>query len=160
MKQDATVGGFYVDQGFLIKFRRSVGNLHIKLSGEFSSRCAWELIKIIKLQHSGVGRIFVNTAGLDRIASVGAELFKFHMRKSKMPSSRLYFKGEKGFEIAFDGSRVIVRNNLGNREAISFQGPHTISQAIRRRKGLFRRIDDSKEENHEKSSDYLRKHNW
>lgn len=97
---------------FCIHFRRSRGNLHITLSGEFNGMCAWELIKTIKRQYAGSGRIFVNTAGLSRVMPAGAELFKSQMARKRIPHDWLYFKGNKGFKIAPNGSRVIIRNRL------------------------------------------------
>ncbi len=95
-------------RGFRISFRRSVGNLHIDIMGEFNAMCAWELIKTIKRQDAGSGRIFVNTAGIHRVVPGGATLFKSHVNRKSIPQDWLYFKGDKGFKIAPDGSRVII----------------------------------------------------
>jgi hypothetical protein len=94
---------------YAIGFRHSAGNLHIKLSGAFSGNCAWELLKTIRWQYAGSGRIFIDTARLDSVLADGVALFKTHLGAKRMPPDWLYFKGKKGFQIAPEGSRVIMR---------------------------------------------------
>lgn len=105
-----------MDRKFSIDSRYSVGNLHVSLSGEFSDICAWELIKIIMLNKSGRGRIFVNTDGIKRISLKGIDLFKSHMCEKRIKHDWLYFKGDRGFEIAPDGSRVLICNRENSRD--------------------------------------------
>jgi hypothetical protein len=100
-----------LNKGFNITFRHSVGNLHIYLSGEFNGMCAWELFKTIKHRYAGSGRIFVNTAGLNRVLSSGVKLFKSHPTRAVVSLEQLYFKGKAGFKIAPGGSRVIICKN-------------------------------------------------
>ena len=57
--------------------------------------CAWELIKTIRLQKKGSGRIFINTNGISRFALLGVKLFKDFMAHKQLPPDWLYFKGEK-----------------------------------------------------------------
>jgi hypothetical protein len=97
-----------LNRRFYIDFRHSVGNLHIYLYGEFNGMCAWELIKIIKQQYFGTGRLFINTAGLNQILPAGVDLLNSHMTCKKIPADWMYFKGKKGFKIAPDGSRVLI----------------------------------------------------
>ena len=97
---------------FQLNYRHSNGDLFINLTGEFDGMCAWELIKTINRKKTGSGRIFIDTNGLIRTAASGLELFKSHMSERKMPPDWLYFKGEKGFRMAPDGSRVIIFKNL------------------------------------------------
>jgi hypothetical protein len=106
---------------YSISFRHSGGNLHIFLSGDFTSMCAWELIKIIKGQSSVSRRIFVNTAGLGSITPDGIGLFKSTMTSKKLPPDWLYFKGEKGFKIGPNGSRVIVLRKPCSRQRLRLQ---------------------------------------
>jgi hypothetical protein len=96
--------------GFNVAYRRSCGNLHIRLQGEFNSMCAWELIKTIRQRYSGSGRVFVDTAGLTAIRDSGVALFKAHQTPQNMPRGGLYFKGLKGFIIAPDGAPVVISN--------------------------------------------------
>jgi hypothetical protein len=96
---------------FRIEYYRSVGNLHIRLAGEFNGMCAWELVKTIRRQPRGSGRIFVSTAGLERIEPAAVLLFESLIAHRKLPPDWLYFKGAKGFKIAPDGSRVLICKN-------------------------------------------------
>ena len=100
---------------FKVVFRKSSGNLHVYLNGNFSGMCAWELIKTIKKQYSGSGRVFINTDGLDRVLPSGIELFKEHMTKKIMPMDGLFIKGEIGFKIGPNGSRVLIRKKQNKR---------------------------------------------
>ena len=104
-----------MNKGFNITFRHSAGNLHIYLSGEFNGMCAWELSKTIKRRYAGSGRIFVNTAGLNRVLSSGVKLFKSHPTRAVVSLEQLYFKGEAGFKIAPSGSRVIICKKTGSK---------------------------------------------
>ncbi len=97
------------DRDFCINSRCSAGNLHVFLMGDFNGRCAWELLKTIRLNSAGCGRIFVNTEGLQKIIPEGVCLFKHHMSSAPIRRDWLYFKGENGFKIAPDGSRVLIK---------------------------------------------------
>ena len=98
--------------GYECVCRNSAGNLHVDLYGEFNGRCAWELFKLLK-QHGGARRVFVNTAGIRQIAGEGVQLFRSYMTRPRIQHDWLYFKGEKGFKIAPNGSRVLIcKKNL------------------------------------------------
>lgn len=67
--------------------------------------CAWELLKLLK-RNGASKRVFVNTAGLQRVAGEGVRLFKSYI--TGLQPDWLYFKGVNGFKIAPDGSRVLI----------------------------------------------------
>jgi hypothetical protein len=113
-----------VNPGYRIHKYNSVGNLHISLFGEFNGMCAWALLKIIKRQNAGHGRVFVNTAGIGKILPAAVVLFKDHMPQQSVPSDWLYFKGEKGFQIAPDGSRVLICKKDSNRRRPNLKNPN------------------------------------
>ncbi len=98
-----------MNSSFQIDLRKSVGNLHVSIEGEFNGMCAWELLKILK-QHSGSGRVFVDTHDIRHMSGEGVELFRAYMTRRQMPRDWLYFKGKKGFKIAPNGSRVLICN--------------------------------------------------
>lgn len=98
-----------MNSNFQIALRHSAGNLHVNLGGEFNGMCAWELLKVLK-KHRGSGRVFVDTHAIRHVAGDGVELFHAHMTRRQMPRDWLYFKGEKGFKIAPNGSRVLICN--------------------------------------------------
>jgi hypothetical protein len=115
-----TQGGLRL-RGFWIEEHWSVGNLHIRITGRFNGMCAWELVKTIKRQPPGSGRVFVGTAGLDRVEPAAVTLFKSLMAYRKLPPDWLYFKGAKGFEMAPDGSRVLVCKNAPSPQKDAFK---------------------------------------
>ena len=125
-------GGHQLNRGFNIDFCHSVGNLHIQLHGEFNGMCAWELIKTIRQQPPGEGRIFINTANISRILPDGVDLFKTQMARRNFPSDWLYFKGEQGFKIAPDGSRILICKKAQNPTTILSQKPLEIGWTLRR----------------------------
>ncbi len=102
---------------YRIALRKSAGNLHLSLFGEFNGMCAWELFKTIKRGQPASGRIFVGTAGLGAITRTGVQLFKTRMSADNIEKERLYFKGEKGFEIAPEGSRVLLFKKEADRRS-------------------------------------------
>ncbi|MFP4453950.1 MAG: hypothetical protein ACLFPI_11380, partial [Desulfobacterales bacterium] len=94
---------------FCVISRHSAGNLHVSLMGDFTGRCAWELLKTIRQNIEGCGRIFVSTERLQKIAPAGVSLFKYHMGNTYMRRDWLYFKGDNGFKIAPEGARVLIK---------------------------------------------------
>lgn len=104
--------------GFYLRKHHSAGNLHIFLFGEFNGMCAWELLKTLRREGADAGRVFVDTDGLGSVSTSGVSLFKSHMIQKRLSKDWLYFKGKKGFQIAPDGSRVLIINKSGNRERL------------------------------------------
>ena len=115
---------------FQIGFRKSAGNLHIQLRGEFDGMCAWELIKTIQQHGKTAYRIFISVIGLTRVIPAGVEFFKNHMKNRECPPDWLYFKGDKGFDIAPDRSRVIICNKLGRSNKTRFQNRNVSPRQI------------------------------
>ena len=97
-----------MDSAFKISFRKNYGNLHIYVDGNFDGMCAWALIKVIKTQYNGTGRVFVSTEGFNGVMESGIELFKKNMTLKIMPLDRLFLKGTNGFKIGPNGCRVII----------------------------------------------------
>jgi hypothetical protein len=95
---------------FQIQFKKSKGNLHIQTKGDFDGSSAWELINLIHDQYDGKGRVFIDTRNLDEIHPFGCNTFQCRLNIEVLPTNRLCFKGKKGFEIAPNGSRIIVNS--------------------------------------------------
>ena len=93
---------------FHIKFRKSKGNLHFWPKGIFDGNSAWELINLIHDKYNGQGRVFIDTCALGKISPFGCCIFNDHLDETILPFRRLFFKGEKGFDIAPNGSRVLI----------------------------------------------------
>lgn len=93
---------------FQVAFKKSNGNLHVHPTGNFDGSSAWELINLLHEQYTGKGQVFVDTHGLREICPFGCSTFQCRLNQSRLPADRLFFKGEKGYEIAPEGSNVIV----------------------------------------------------
>lgn len=95
-----------MEKTFELNFRKSNGNLHIHPMGLFGDGMAKELGRLLKSQYEGSGRVFVRTADIelpdsdDKDATISIP--------SGISASDIYFKGEKGFDLAPDGTRVII----------------------------------------------------
>jgi hypothetical protein len=93
---------------FSIQLRRSNGNVHLRPRGDLDGSSAWVLIHMIHENYNGKGRIFVDTQDLHQIHPFGCNILKYELTTGIIPPHCLFFKGQKGFEIAPNGSRVIV----------------------------------------------------
>lgn len=97
-----------MNKTFHIEFKKSNGNLHIQPSGDFDGASAWELLNLLHDQYRGQGNVFIDTSRLRQIHPFGCSTFKCRLNRKQLPADRLYFKGKKGFELAPDGSKVIM----------------------------------------------------
>ena len=96
-----------MSSNFQITFKRSNGNLHVNPRGDFDGISAWQLINLLYEKYDGKGRVFIHTQHLRKVCPFGCSTFKCRLNLSRVPARRLFFKGEKGFEIAPRGSKVI-----------------------------------------------------
>lgn len=93
---------------YSMDFRHSNGNMHVGVSGEFNVNTARDLIELLKSTYSGSGRVFIDTAKIQRVAAGGAEYFKKMFHNADVPTACLFFKGEQGRQIGPDGSKLII----------------------------------------------------
>lgn len=93
---------------FQIEVKKSNGNLHVKPRGDFDGNSAWELVNLLHDQYDGQGRIFIDTHNLREICPFGCNTFQCRLNLNRIPPDRLFFKGENGFKIAPNGSKVLV----------------------------------------------------
>ncbi len=99
-----------MESEFAITCRQSSGNLHVGITGLFTEDCAESLRSLILREYPGSGRVFVETRTLTGVRREGADHFRKDCGPFGMDLSDLYFKGENGFAIAPEGSRVLVFN--------------------------------------------------
>lgn len=93
---------------FDIQYKKSNGNLHLRPMGELDGSSAWRLIHLIGDIYDGKGRVFIDTQALQEAHPFGCGILKRQLTNGAVPSNRLFFKGPKGFEMAPDGSKVIL----------------------------------------------------
>jgi hypothetical protein len=93
---------------FSIEHKTSNGNLHVRPRGVFDGSSAWQLINLLHEKYDGKGRVFIDTHNLHDIHPFGCNTFRCKLDMNMLPANRLFFKGERGFEIAPKGSKVIV----------------------------------------------------
>ena len=95
-------------RNFKIQFRKSNGNLHLNPHGILDGSSAWELINLIHCKYEGRGSVFVDTKGVTDIEPFASHILKSKLDDSTVPLNSLFFKGEKGREIAPSGCRVLT----------------------------------------------------
>ena len=95
---------------FQMRFRHSHGNLHIETMGGFDESAAEKLLQLVRRECPVGGRIFIDTTGVDSVYPSGRHALNVGLGVTLVPPSSLFFKGEKGFQMAPDGSRVLVGN--------------------------------------------------
>ena len=104
---------------FKMKFRHSEGNLHVRASGGFDGDSACELLALFMEEYRAGGRIFVDTTGLNEIHPSGRVVLDSGLGRTRVSPASLFFKGEKGFQVAPSGSRVIVMSRKAHERGIS-----------------------------------------
>ena len=93
---------------FQIDVKTSNGNLYVRPKGDFDGSSACELINVLREHYRGTGRVFIDTKSLRDICSFGCKTFQARLDKRMVPPERLFFKGEKGRQIAPNGCRVLL----------------------------------------------------
>ena len=93
---------------FHVIFKKSSGNLHVNPKGDFDGSSAWELVNLIHKKYDGTGSVFIDTNNLGQICSFGCDTFQCQLNRHIIPFDRLIFKGEKGYDMAPKGSKVII----------------------------------------------------
>lgn len=97
-----------METAFHMDYEQRGDNLLINAQGIFDEHSASELHGLMMRHYNG-GRIMIDTASLEETIPTGCHEFRRRMNGCGIPPEQLLFKGEKGFAIAPDGSRVVVR---------------------------------------------------
>ncbi len=97
-----------MSMNFQIHFKRQNGDLHVAPVGDFDGSSAWELIHLLDQQYDGHGQVHIDTARLRSVCPFGCNTFQCQFYRSRVPAQRILFKGEKGYSLAPEGSRVVV----------------------------------------------------
>ena len=95
---------------FTIEYRMEKNGLHLRPRGDLDGSTAWQMINLISDLDDGCRRIFIDTCRLGRICPFGRDVFRWHMRPRACNLKRVFFKGEKGGQIAPPGCRGDCEN--------------------------------------------------
>ena len=93
---------------FQIEVKKSNGHLLVIPRGNFDGNSAWELVNLLHEQYDGKGQVVIDTRNLREMCPFGCSTFRCRLNQSRLPSNRLSFKGKKGYDIAPEGSKVVV----------------------------------------------------
>lgn len=96
-----------MNTAFSLDFRRNENKLHVHMAGTFDDKAAHRLLTLLHDEGQNAQRIFVDTCHIDVVKS-GTMSFTAGIKQTLVPLAQLYFKGEKAFEIAPSGTRVLV----------------------------------------------------
>ncbi len=97
-----------MDSNFHIESIISNGDLYLRPEGDLNGISAWALLNFIHDKYDGQGRIFIDTNSLNRLCSFGCETLRRGLDSDLLPAEHLFFEGEKGFDLAPYGSKIII----------------------------------------------------
>lgn len=96
------------NQDFSLEYRMSHGNMHVALHGNFNTSSAKQFINCLTKVYEGTGRVFVDTAHLCDLSDSGIKYFRDFLSSTKVLAHNLYLKGERGFQLVPNGSKVLL----------------------------------------------------
>ncbi len=89
------------------------GNLHVYLDEVFTGDIARSLVSVMREHYRGQGNIFIHALDITTVSPDAQQVFSALFAASGLPAAKVYFKGEKGFEIGHEGAKVIVYQRGG-----------------------------------------------
>ena len=92
---------------FKILVHRNSENLHLRLTGDFDSASAEKLLNVLDENCPYARKIFVHTCCLKKIYPSAQELLRKNHHFTNGQSASLVFTGDKGGQIAPEGSRFL-----------------------------------------------------
>ncbi len=96
-----------MSKNFQVEFEKNNGDLHVRPSGDFDGSSAWELVNLLHEQYDGHGQVYIDTDNLTVLCPFGCSTFHCRLNRRLLPAERIFFKGNKGVDIAPKGSTVI-----------------------------------------------------
>ncbi len=84
------------------------GNLHIRLSGEFSHDMAMTVSYHILKSYRGTGNIFIHTSDITEVAPRSQAVFGQMVGLLDLPMDNIYLMGEKGTAIGYERAKVLI----------------------------------------------------
>lgn len=97
-----------MQEHFQIEMKKSRGNLHVALHGNLEKESALELVHALSKNYEGRGRVFIDTERLGEVSPAGCRAFQCGLNSDLLPAELLFFKGEKGFQMAPRGSKILI----------------------------------------------------
>lgn len=85
-----------------------LGNLHIRLEGEFSTTTAKDVTRYISNTWNGCGNVFIHTKKITEILPASQQVFQAMVGLLDLSRENIYFVGELGKELCHEHGRVIV----------------------------------------------------
>lgn len=122
-----------MNNSFAMKYYESNRDLHVRLTGNFHSAAAQELTSVLKSNYTGAGRVFLDVRELATTEEGAMQLFKQCVQD--LPAERLLFKGELGFQLGRNGSRVLIIK----KRACQCSGACTLCKCAQRAQGAKER---------------------
>ncbi|WP_156932851.1 hypothetical protein [Desulfonatronum lacustre] len=101
-----------MDSTFRMRTRKSMGNLHVRLEGILDTNSATSLALVLREEAATCRKFFINTEDLERVEPLGASALRtfmteFAQNTAEDVSTRIYFKGKNGAQVAMEGQRVL-----------------------------------------------------
>ena len=96
-----------MDGIFRMRTRKSMGNLHIRLEGIFDRQGASYLAEALQKEEGQCGRFFIDTEKLSAVEPLGAADLHAWLASRAGLTSRIYYKGRNGQQMAVQGQRVL-----------------------------------------------------
>ncbi len=107
---------------FGMQFRHSNGNLHIKATGVFDEKSVKSMLDLFDREYPAGGRVFIDTEAITDVHSSGRTALNLWLGRTPVPAGALFFMGEKGFQMAPDGTRVLIIDRSRSRSRRQQEG--------------------------------------
>ncbi len=102
----------------ILSFHRNGRNLYISFQKEPDQQAFRSMSTVLKDYAGDTGRLFLDVRQLTGTVSHGtAHSMQYVLKKSGLPASSVYFKGQAGFSLAGNGNRVLIINKGGRDSA-------------------------------------------
>lgn len=113
-------------EGCTLSSRTSNHDLHIRLTGTFEESLSEHLRAVLQEKYNGQGRLFLDVRELAPLQTEQQALFRTCL--ADFPSRQLFFKGQNGFDVGINGSRVLIMK----KKQCSCNGKCTVCTCARR----------------------------
>ncbi len=99
-----------------LPYRISANNMHVTLEGRLSPDLAAELGGLVATHEGKCATFFIDVRRMEDAEPGAAESLKNVMRQSPVPPHRIAYKGQRGFDLAVNGNKVLIPSPHRHRE--------------------------------------------